>query len=143
MLRSGDKLIASPVHEKRYTIVIDLDETVVYARDGPLYARSNLKELLRSLNLHGEVIVWTASERGYARAVLREIDPEGIVQHLIYRHKSWFDPHDYTKDLKRLGRNMDYVLIVENTPDCVRANPQNGIIVEDFEITERPVREVV
>ena len=28
---------------------------------------------------------------------------------------------------------MRFVLIIENTPDCVRANPMNGIIVEDFE----------
>lgn len=134
MLRTGASLIA-PLgdHGKRYTIVLDLDETVVYARDGPLYARAHLQSLLRVMDECCEVIVWTAGERKYAKAILQEINTDNIIKHLIYRHKAWFDPKDYTKDLCRLGRDLDYVLIIENTPDCVRVNPQNGIIVEDFE----------
>ena len=31
-----------------------------------------------------------------------------------------------------MGRNMDRIFIVENTPDCVLLNPANGILVEDF-----------
>lgn len=134
MLRGGTKLIAPLTDEsKKYTIVLDLDETVVYARDGPLYARAHLDLLLTAMDEYCEVIVWTAGVRRYAKAILREINGKGIIKHLIYRDKTWFNPADYTKDLKRLGRDMDYVLIIENTPDCVRVNPQNGIIVADFE----------
>ena len=139
MLHSGSKLVAPrELHEtKLYTIVLDLDETVVYARDGPLYARANLKELLCALNDVAEVIVWTAGVRMYAKAILEEINAEGYIKHLVYRHRNWYNPEDYTKDLRKLGRDIDYVLIVENTPDCVRANPTNGIIVEDFEVTSK------
>lgn len=135
MLTTGPKLIPSPKEgcNKRYTVVLDLDETVVYARDGPLYARAHLKDLLRTMNKYCEVIVWTAGERAYAKAIMKEINCESVIQHLVYRHRKWFDPKDYTKDLSLLGRDMNYVLIIENTPDCVRDNPQNGIIVEDFE----------
>lgn len=134
MLRGGPALIApKESHEKKYTIVLDLDETVVYARDGPLFARANLANLLRVMDEYCEVIVWTAGERNYAKAILQEINTDNIIKHLVYRHRKWFNAADYTKDLGLLGRDLDYVLIVENTPDCVRANPQNGIIVEDFE----------
>eukprot|EP00742_Colponemidia_sp_Colp-10_P015951 GILJ01018245.1.p1 GENE.GILJ01018245.1~~GILJ01018245.1.p1 ORF type:complete len:682 (+),score=137.48 GILJ01018245.1:47-2047(+) len=120
-------------NKRLYTIVLDLDETVVYARDGPLYARAHLRELLLCMHAYAEVVVWTAGEREYAKAVLEEINVDHVIQHLIYRHKKWFDEDDYTKDLRMLGRDMRYVLIVENTPDCVRQNPMNGIIVEDYE----------
>jgi hypothetical protein len=127
----GSALI--PSTDRRYTFVLDLDETVVYARDGPLHARGGLDELLAAMDAHGEVVVWTAGTRSYAKAVLKEINSSGAIKHLVYRHKTWYNAEDYTKDLRRLGRDTDFVLIVENTPDCVRANPQNGIIVQDFE----------
>ena len=131
MLHDGPILL--PTTEKKYTFVLDLDETVVYARDGPLHARGGLDSLLEEMDLVGEVVVWTAGTRSYAKAVMKEINRGGLIKHLIYRHKTWFNASDYTKDLRRLGRDVEHVLIVENTPDCVRANPQNGIIVQDFE----------
>ena len=133
MLHNADRLVPSPVASKQYTVVLDLDETLVYARDGPLMARAHLKEFLRATNEHCEIVAWTAGDRLYAKAVLAEINVDGVIQHLIYRHKTWFNARDYTKDLKRLGRDMAYVLIIENTPDCVRNNPQNAVIVDDFE----------
>lgn len=136
MLQKGKKLVAPPTETaKRYTLVLDLDETLVYARDGPLYARAYLKDFLHAIKDSFEVIVWTAGEREYAKNVLAEINEELIIQHLIYRNRNWFNEEDYTKDLKQLGRDMNYTIIVENTPDCVRANPENGIIVADFEVT--------
>ncbi|KAF8299042.1 putative TFIIF-stimulated CTD phosphatase [Trypanosoma cruzi] len=139
MSRQKNQLVDPPAGaSKKYTLVLDLDETVVYARNGPLYARAYLRDLLRSIKDEFEVIVWTAGEREYAKNILEEINQDHIIQHLIYRHKTWFSSEDYTKDLKKLGRNIDYVIIVENTPDCVRANPQNGIIVEDFEVPSTP-----
>ncbi|KAH9601870.1 FCP1 homology domain [Trypanosoma melophagium] len=139
MTHREDQLVAPLTSKvKKYTVVLDLDETVVYAREGPLYARAYLRELLRSIKNDFEVIVWTAGEREYAKNILEEINEECIIQHLIYRHKTWFSTDDYTKDLKKLGRDINYVIIVENTPDCVRANPKNGIIVEDFEVPGTP-----
>lgn len=132
---SSSSLVPKPQEGVVYTIVLDLDETLVYARDGPLYARAHLKHFFKACEeaKNIEIIVWTAGERKYAKSVVREINYHGIIKHLIYRRSDWFDSKDYTKELARLGREMDYVLIIENTPDCVRENPENGIIVEDYE----------
>lgn len=135
MLSTGERLIP-PLkgNDKKYSIVFDLDETVVYGRDGPLYARAFLKYLFRSIASDFEVIVWTASDRDYAKNVLEAINKDHIIQHLVYRHDKWFKDDNYTKDLTQLGRNLDHTIIIENTPDCIRHNPENGIIVKDFEI---------
>jgi hypothetical protein len=137
MLHSSTQLLPSPRGEKRYTVVLDLDETVIYGREGALSARAHLKHFLRAIDEVAEVVVWTAGERSYAKAVVKEINTEGVIRHLVYRDEVWFNESDYTKDLRKLGRDTDYVLIVENTPDCVRENPMNGIIVSDFEGTTK------
>jgi len=139
-LRRGPSMIKGPFSKllpppqaDQYTIVLDLDETVIYARNGPLEVRPYFDEFLTLLNGCCEVIVWTAGVREYAKAVIRNIDKQNVIAHCIYRHPKWFDAEDYTKDLTLLGRPLDKILIVENTPDCVRNNPLNGVIVQDYE----------
>ena len=77
-------------HHGRLVVVLDLDETLVYAREGPVLPRPGLEELLQTLReLQCEVIVWTAGERDYAQEVLQRIDTAGVVQHCVYRHEKW------------------------------------------------------
>eukprot|EP01064_Diplonema_japonicum_P027723 TRINITY_DN4070_c1_g1_i2.p1 TRINITY_DN4070_c1_g1~~TRINITY_DN4070_c1_g1_i2.p1 ORF type:complete len:264 (+),score=11.36 TRINITY_DN4070_c1_g1_i2:191-982(+) len=118
----------------RICVVLDLDETLIYARDGPLYARPGLEPLLDLLKDKCEPVVWTAGVRAYAQAVIRNIDKKGVIKHCVYRHKKWFSGcAGYNKDLTLLGRDMDKLLILENTPDCVRGNEKHGIVVTDYE----------
>lgn len=124
-----------PALRDRITIVMDLDETLIYAREGPLYARPGLDDLLKYLKEHCEAIVWTAGVKAYAQAVVRNIDTKyEAISHTVYRHRKWFTGQaGYNKDLTLLGRNLDTTLIIENTPDCVRGNETNGILVADYE----------
>eukprot|EP00906_Rhabdomonas_costata_P024174 RCo034788 len=120
--------------KNKLTIVLDLDETLIYAREGPLYARPHIDKFLAFLGQHFETVVWTAGVRAYAQAVIRNIDPEGVITHCIYRHERWFTGQPgYSKDLSLVGRNLSECLILENTPDCVRGYEDNGILVADYE----------
>eukprot|EP00756_Hemistasia_phaeocysticola_P021820 Hpha_TRINITY_DN15796_c3_g9::TRINITY_DN15796_c3_g9_i1::g.37779::m.37779/K15731/CTDSP; carboxy-terminal domain RNA polymerase II polypeptide A small phosphatase len=122
----------------KYTIVLDLDETLVYARDGPLYARPGLHEFLDLLGSRAEGVAWTAGVRAYAQAVVRNIDRKGALKHCVYRHAKWFSGSaGYTKDLGLLGRDLSKTLIVENTPDCVRHYIDNSILLADYERDDR------
>jgi RNA polymerase II subunit A small phosphatase-like protein len=132
----GRELIPAPDPnmQGRLTIVLDLDETLIYAREGPLYARPGIDELLSFLKDNFETVVWTAGVRAYAQAVVKTIDKVNAIQHCVYRHKKWFSGvAGYNKDLTLLGRDMKNTLIIENTPDCLRGNEGNGILVADYE----------
>merc|ERR1711991_1283840 len=116
------------------TVVLDLDETLIYAREGPLYARPGVDDLLVFLKENFEAVVWTAGVKAYAQAVVKNIDKINAIQHCVYRHKKWFTGQaGYNKDLRLLGRDMKDTIIIENTPDCLRGNEGNGILVADYE----------
>ncbi|CCW63204.1 unnamed protein product [Phytomonas sp. EM1] len=117
----------------KLTVVLDLDETLVYARMGPLYVRPGMEQLMTFLAEHCEAVVWTASMHLYADAVVDQIDPCGAIRHTIYRHQRWFNGQSATKELQLLGRDLDSTIIIENTPDCLLGYEQNGVIVEDYE----------
>lgn len=123
----------------RYVIVFDLDETLVYAREGPLYARPGIDDMLAYLKEKTEVIVWTAGLRAYAQAIVRTIDKVAAVRHCVYRHAKWFTGQaGYQKDLAVLGRAPEKMIMIENTPDCIRGWQQNAILVCDYEGGETP-----
>ena len=125
----------------KITVVLDLDETLIHAeaqQSGPpeVTPRHHVSKLLEVANGCCEVVVWTASSRLQAHYVLRQIDHQRVVRHCVYKHRKWMPANPrvqgYTKDLRLMGRNMDRIFIVENTPDCLLLNPANGILVEDF-----------
>eukprot|EP00659_Diplonema_papillatum_P020272 gene20272-31190_t len=118
---------------KKLVVVLDLDETLVRFREGPVFWRPHFNDLLDSIKSVCEVVLWTASTERCAARIMGELDPRGDrLHHHIYRSDAWFTGVPYTKDLTLLGRPMEKVLIIENTPQCVFKNPGNAIIVEDY-----------
>eukprot|EP01063_Lacrimia_lanifica_P002375 TRINITY_DN11241_c0_g3_i1.p2 TRINITY_DN11241_c0_g3~~TRINITY_DN11241_c0_g3_i1.p2 ORF type:complete len:343 (+),score=109.59 TRINITY_DN11241_c0_g3_i1:151-1179(+) len=126
--------------DERYTIVFDLDETLVSNRMPglrPALRRPHLDALLRSLKGKAEVVLWTASIESVGKPVLRQIDQNGdLFDHAVYRNPAWFQerpncPH--TKDLRLLGRPMEKVIIIENNPLSVRMNKTSAIMLQDFD----------
>lgn len=114
-------------------VVLDLDETLIFARNGPVVARPGLANLLRTMHGRCEVVVWTAGEREYALEAIQRIDPQRCIQHCVYRHSKWWTGRPgYSKNLNALGRPLESTILVENTPDCTKDNPLNSILVKDF-----------
>ncbi|KPI83518.1 hypothetical protein ABL78_7450 [Leptomonas seymouri] len=117
----------------KLVVVLDLDETLVYSRDTSLYGRPGVAQLLKTLKGKCELIVWTAGAREYALDVIRAIDTMCAVQHCIYRHPMWWTGDvGCPKDLRMLGRPMDRVILVDNTPSVFSVNPRNSLLVPDF-----------
>ncbi|ESL11867.1 hypothetical protein TRSC58_00374 [Trypanosoma rangeli SC58] len=133
---TADKFFIPPVRaadEGKLVVVLDLDETLVYARTGVIIPRPGINRLLDVLRGRCEVVVWTAGERWYAMEALQQIDPQYCIQHCIYRHEKWWtDRPGYMKDVAALGRPLHRTIIIDNTPDCLRANTRNGLLVRDF-----------
>lgn len=121
------------VDEGKLVVVLDLDETLIFSRGNRVFERQGVGKLLQTLKGRCEVIVWTAGTRDYALDVIRIIDPYFAIQHCIYRHPMWWNGEiGCTKDLRMLGRPMERVILIDNTPEVFRENPENGILVSDF-----------
>ncbi|AAZ10372.1 TFIIF-stimulated CTD phosphatase, putative [Trypanosoma equiperdum] len=117
----------------KLVVVLDLDETLVYSREGTIVPRPGSQRLFDVLRGRCEVLVWTAGERLYAMEVLRMIDPASCIKHCVYRSKKWWtEGPGCVKDLTSLGRPLDRVILIDNMSECLRANPRNGLLVTDF-----------
>eukprot|EP01062_Namystynia_karyoxenos_P030043 TRINITY_DN2248_c0_g3_i1.p1 TRINITY_DN2248_c0_g3~~TRINITY_DN2248_c0_g3_i1.p1 ORF type:complete len:466 (+),score=96.84 TRINITY_DN2248_c0_g3_i1:65-1399(+) len=123
-----------PCDAGKPVVVLDLDETLVYARDGPIRLRPGVRKLMSALSGRCEAIVWTAGEREYAERAVQCIDPpRATVRHCVFRHPMWFDGRrGQAKELRLLGRPLQRTLMLDNAPDCVRRDVTNSVVVPDW-----------
>ena len=63
-----------------------------------------------------ELVIFTASLAKYADPLVDIIDPEKHCAYKLFREHCTFMNNAFVKDLTKLGRNMQDVLIVDNSP---------------------------
>lgn len=131
-------------------VVLDLDETLVSARNGPILVRPYVGHLVKMLmDLRCEIILWTAGIPQYVAGIvagltmaIQGLTPDVVEQerppwihHLIQRNSRWYNEDKVcVKDLTMLGRPMDRLLIIENNPAAVQLQVSNAVLVQDYTV---------
>jgi len=99
-----------------------------------VFFRPGLHRFLCKLSKMFEVVLWTASNRKYAKPILDYIDPNGdLLPYRLFREHTILTVKDeLVKDLTQLGRNMARTVLVDNNPLTVRRAPSNVYLIPDF-----------
>ena len=135
------------------TLVLDLDETLVHSQFKPtnnadfeltinisntpnqvmdqkvfVAKRPYCDKFLEAVAPNFEIIMFTASLSRYADPLFKMLDPENkLIDACLYReHCTQFKRDFYVKDLTRLGRSIEDIIIVDNSPNSYLFQPQNS-----------------
>ena len=142
----------------KITLVLDLDETLVHCSDEPMepfdisfslsipgrtlplevfvrwrpHLFSFLEELKRRSDVV-DVVLFTASQKIYARRVLTLMDPEGVIfSHALFRESCRFLDGSFVKDLSILGRPLSQTILVDNSIQAYALHPENGYAIPSW-----------
>ncbi|XVE88264.1 hypothetical protein DITRI_Ditri19aG0055900 [Diplodiscus trichospermus] len=140
--------------DKKGTIVLDLDETLVHSSLDPpppkydfrvsrdmdgvtvnfyVLKRPGVDEFLELISKKYEVVVFTAGHEAYASKVLNTLDPKGrFISHRFYRDSCKQVRGKYVKDISEMGRDMTKIVIVDDNPKSFALQPENGIPIKPF-----------
>ena len=142
------KYYLSPKDSSKKTLVLDLDETLVHSQFVPFSTKSDLvlkidlenqihdihvmvrpgvNEFLKKMGKLYEIVIFTASVSKYADPLLDIIDKSHSCSHRLFREHCSMVGITYIKDLKKLGRDLKDIIIVDNSPLSYSFNSENGI----------------
>lgn len=96
--------------------------------------RPYVDELLAELvKQRFEIVVFTAATQEYANHIINRIDPHKTISHCLSRDSCTLIGEQHVKDLSRLGRSLERVIIVDDTPEAYQLQPDNAIPVPSYE----------
>ena len=127
-----------PMNTKKYiyTLVLDLDETLVHYAEEDEHAYVQVRPyadfFLNEMGKFFEIVIFTAAAEDYADLVLNELDKTNSISHKLYRKHTEQLNGIFIKDLKKLGRNLNKVIIVDNNKDNFSLQPENGLHISSF-----------
>jgi RNA polymerase II subunit A small phosphatase-like protein len=55
------------------------------------------------------------------------LDKRGVFRSRLFREACVFHEGNYVKDLNRLGRDLDRVIIIDNSPISYAFHPENAV----------------
>ena len=126
--------------DKKYTLILDLDETLIsfkivdnISNKGILRLRPGLYEFLLSVKNNYELIIFTSATKEYADPLIDAIEKKiKYFDFRLYRHHTIIYENEFVKDIGKLGRPMNKLIIVDNLPQNFRLQKENGIMIKPF-----------
>jgi carboxy-terminal domain RNA polymerase II polypeptide A small phosphatase len=142
--------------DERPLLILDLDETLVHAREVPLprapdfivapyslYLRPGVRAFLAHASRHYELAVWTSSSPAYARAVTNVLFGTGDEPAFVWASDRCTLRRDVESDVwcqskplhkvRRRGYDLRRVLVIDDSPEKHTRNYGNLIAVRPFE----------
>jgi RNA polymerase II subunit A small phosphatase-like protein len=147
-------LLEGPKISGKKTLILDVDETLVHSS----YERSArfdlhipcctdpvrktythvfvafrpfLKEFLDLVTAMFEVVIFTASVEIYCRPLMEHIDPQRKCA-ILWRDHCTNVNGLYVKDLSLLGRDLNNIAIIDNSPHAYLFQPRNAIPITSW-----------
>ena len=128
------------ISNKKYTLILDLDETLIHFKGHPnddssgiLQFRPFLSEFLSAVENYYELVIFTAATQDYADPIINAIEQKGVnFDYRLYRIHTIIINNDFVKDLSRLGRDLSRTIIVDNMEQNYKLQPENGITIRPF-----------
>ena len=121
-------------NEKKYTVVLDLDETLVNVnQNGICNLRPGLFSFLNAIKPYYEIISFTNGAKSYSDSIIKQIEARNqYFDYNLYREHSFLYGKEFLKDISRIGRDMKKIIIVDNISNNFKLNPENGIQIAPY-----------
>eukprot|EP01098_Paradermamoeba_levis_P014079 TRINITY_DN6610_c0_g1_i1.p1 TRINITY_DN6610_c0_g1~~TRINITY_DN6610_c0_g1_i1.p1 ORF type:complete len:217 (+),score=14.00 TRINITY_DN6610_c0_g1_i1:179-829(+) len=138
---------------KRKTLILDLDETLVYSSTKEVgrfdffievylnynsclfyvQKRPHLHAFLNKVSMWYEIVIFTASVRQYANPLIDCLDPMRRINQRFFRESCVRDGHGrFIKDLTRIGMDLSQTIIIDNSPVAYSRNRDNALPISHF-----------
>ena len=120
-----------------HTLVLDLENTLVHSTWDRKYGwrhakRPGVDKFLLDMAQYYEIVLYSPSIDAVADPVVTSLDKSGCIMHRLYRDATYYKDGVHMKDLKRLNRNINRMVVLDDDPAESALNPENLIRIKPF-----------
>jgi len=76
-----------------------------------------------------EIVIFTASTEAYALPLMQKLDPNRISSAILCREFCTQQGAMFVKDMSKLGRKMEDIILLDNSPNSYYYQPENALPV--------------
>lgn len=91
-----------------------------------------MDDFLKRMGELYECVLFTASLAKYADPVADLLDKWGVFRTRLFRESCVFHRGNYVKDLNKLGRELQQIVIVDNSPASYIFHPDNAVSLHSY-----------
>ena len=130
-------------NKKKYTLVLDLDETLIYfkfnndeGKEGTLKLRPGVFTFLEKISEFYEIILFAEASEAYIKLMMEVFNNhkknKKYFDFILYRQYTLIEGNNFVKDLSRLGRPLNRTIIIDNIQNNFYKQKNNGILIKPF-----------
>ena len=146
LLKSGERINTQPCpylnfpSQKNYTLILDVDETLfhfkIYEEDdeqGVLKIRPGVFQFIDEIKEYYEIVLFSEAEKSYIDLIADAIgDNRYLYDYILCRDYVTVVGKNFVKELSKIGRPLDRIIIIDNMPQNFSFNKENGIYIKSF-----------
>lgn len=120
-----------------HTLVLDLENTLVHSTWDRKYGwrhakRPGVDKFLLDMAQYYEIVLYSPSIDAVADPVVTSLDKSGCIMHRLYRDATYYKDGVHMKDLKRLNRNINRMIVLDDDPAESALNLENLIRIKPY-----------
>ena len=127
-------------NKKEFSLVISLDETLIHFKSGSIknnkgviQLRPGINEFFEAIKPYYEIIIFSNGNKKYTDLIVNSIDEKKTyIDYRLYRDHCITICNDFVKDISRIGRPINKIVVVDNIPQNYRLHKENGINIKSF-----------
>ena len=145
-LKSGEIITPQPypylnyTSPKNYTLILDVDETLFHFKinedddeQGVLKIRPGVFQFIDEIKEYYEIILFSEADKNYIDLIIDAVgESKYLYDYILCRDYVTIVGQNFVKELSKIGRPLDRIIIIDNMPQNFSFNKENGIYIKSF-----------
>ncbi|KAG2328062.1 hypothetical protein Bca4012_037102 [Brassica carinata] len=137
----SEKLLpdSHPAEQNIYTLVLDLNETLLYTdwkreRGWRTFKRPGVDAFLEHLSKFYEIVVYSDQMDMYVHPVCEKLDPNYHIRYRLARNATKYENGKHYRDLSKLNRDPKKIMYISGNAFDTSLQPENCVPIKPYKL---------
>ncbi|CAB4255818.1 similar to Saccharomyces cerevisiae YPL063W TIM50 Essential component of the Translocase of the Inner Mitochondrial membrane (TIM23 complex) [Maudiozyma barnettii] len=128
-----------PPYQRPLTLVLSLEDLLVHSEWSQKHGwrtakRPGVDYFLGYLSQYYEIVLFSSNYMMYSERIIEKLDPlHAFISYNLYKEHCVYKEGEHIKDLSKLNRDVNKVIIIDTNPTNYKLQPENAIPMKSWD----------